>query len=127
MGAVALLRQALTAGLSVTGDGKGGLHVVGPKRLTPLVQQLHQYKTAVLAVWELWAERAAIMEFDGGLPREDAEGLAWACVLAALPPAPGAVSTPLTPAQSASLPVGAGERGGQAAPGRAWLAEGTRA
>lgn len=26
---------------------------------------------------EAWEERAAIAEFDGGLPREDAEALAW--------------------------------------------------
>ena len=29
---------------------------------------------------EMWEERAAIMEFDGGLPREEAERLAFATV-----------------------------------------------
>ena len=29
---------------------------------------------------ELWEERAAIMEYDGGLPRDDAEWQAYLCV-----------------------------------------------
>ena len=32
------------------------------------------------AVWEAYEERAAIMEFDGGLSRDDAEREAWALV-----------------------------------------------
>jgi len=31
-------------------------------------------------VWEAYEERAAIMEFDGGLSRDDAEREAWALV-----------------------------------------------
>jgi len=30
---------------------------------------------------EEWVERAAIMEFDGGLPRAEAESEAWALIL----------------------------------------------
>ena len=37
----------------------------------------------LLKVGVAWQERAAIMEFDGGLVREDAERLAWADVLGA--------------------------------------------
>lgn len=122
MDAIALVRQAFDAGLTVKGDGKGHLVLAGPKRLAAMVQQLHQHKGAVLDAWELWAERAAIMEYDGGLSRQDAERLAWERVLAPILAQAGAVSAPLAPAQSASLPVGAGERGGQAAPGRARLA-----
>ena len=33
------------------------------------------------AVWDDFEERAAIMEFDGGLSREEAERAAWALVL----------------------------------------------
>jgi hypothetical protein len=80
MDAVALLRQALAAGLVIRGDGTGRLHVAGPKRLATLVQQLHQHKDAVLDVWEVFEERAAIMEYDGSLPREEAERLAWDCL-----------------------------------------------
>ena len=32
------------------------------------------------SVWEAYEERAAIMEFDGGLSREEAEREAWALV-----------------------------------------------
>lgn len=32
------------------------------------------------ALHEAWEERAAIMEFDGGLPREEAERIAWLSV-----------------------------------------------
>ena len=32
------------------------------------------------AVWEAFEERAAIMEFDGGLSRDEAEREAWALV-----------------------------------------------
>ena len=32
------------------------------------------------SVWEAYEERAAIMEFDGGLSRDDAEREAWALV-----------------------------------------------
>jgi hypothetical protein len=32
------------------------------------------------AVWEAYEERAAIMEFDGGLSRDEAEREAWALV-----------------------------------------------
>lgn len=34
----------------------------------------------VVEEMELYEERAAIMEYDGGLPREEAEKLAWSIV-----------------------------------------------
>jgi hypothetical protein len=37
----------------------------------------------------LFEERAAIMEYDGGLPRAEAERLAWACVLREASLSPG--------------------------------------
>ncbi len=38
-------------------------------------------KDAEAVAWlEEWEERAAIMEHDGGLPRAEAEALAWDCV-----------------------------------------------
>jgi hypothetical protein len=77
---LALLTEARTAGLHVHAEGER-LIVRGPKRLAALAQQLLSHKTAILEILELFEERAAIMEYDGGLPRAEAERLAWACVL----------------------------------------------
>jgi hypothetical protein len=43
-------------------------------------RSLAQGREAVRARVEAFEERAAIMEFDGGLPREEAERQAWHCV-----------------------------------------------
>jgi hypothetical protein len=45
---------------------------------------LRQHKVAIL---EMWEERAAICEFEGGLPREAAERLAWECLVSRTPDA----------------------------------------
>lgn len=37
-------------------------------------------KAEVWTAYADWQERAAIMEFEGGLPREDAERAAWECM-----------------------------------------------
>jgi len=83
------LRDARAAGLTVTTDG-ALLTIRGPRKAERLARQLLARKTEVLealaadlpADWhELWDERAAIMEFDGGLPRERAEAAALAEVL----------------------------------------------
>ena len=44
----------------------------------PLLTQLREQKAAILEDLE---ERAGIMEFDGGLPRPEAERLAWGCIV----------------------------------------------
>ena len=73
------------------------LRIRGPRRAEPIVQRLIAHKADVLAAltappadhgirvedldmdWRVeWEERAAIMEYDGGLPRERAEALALA-------------------------------------------------
>jgi hypothetical protein len=41
---------------------------------------IRTHKEAILALLELYEERAGIMEFCGGLPREEAERLAWKVV-----------------------------------------------
>jgi hypothetical protein len=46
-----------------------------------LRQALHQHKQALLAMTEWHEERAALCEYGGGLPRDEAERLAWQCVL----------------------------------------------
>lgn len=84
-----LLTDAERAGLKVSADGDR-LVIRGPKRAEPLALKLIENKIHVLAYltghlppdWHLlWDERAAIMEFDGGLTRERAEALAMDCVL----------------------------------------------
>ena len=46
-----------------------------------LRQAIREHKEALLTLLELYEERAAIMEYCGGLPREEAERQAWAIVL----------------------------------------------
>jgi len=91
MDSVALLVAARTAGLQVCTDGER-LIVRGPKQLAALVRQLLSHKDEILPLLELFEERAAVIEYDAGLPRADAERLAWACVLGE--PAPGASEPP---------------------------------
>src|SRR5262249_13793708 len=81
-----LLEQARSAGLTVTVQGDK-LVIRGPRRARHLAEQLMARKGEIidaLAVeslipadlppeWQfVWDERAAIMEYDGGLPREQA-------------------------------------------------------
>ena len=80
MAGIALLSEALAAGLQVYMDGEQ-LIVRGPKRLAALAQQLLSDKEEVLTLLELWEERAAIMEYCSGLSRPEAEARAWQCML----------------------------------------------
>jgi hypothetical protein len=82
MDGVALLTDAHAAGLQIHMDGEQ-LIIRGPRRLTSLAQRLLSHKEEILRALEWWAERAAITEFDGCLPREEAERLAWACIQSA--------------------------------------------
>jgi hypothetical protein len=81
MDGLALLHRAYTAGLQVAVDGER-LIIRGPKRLAALAEQLLVHKAAIMDAWEVFEERAAIMEFDGGLPHAEVERLAWECVMA---------------------------------------------
>lgn len=56
-----------------------GLHVDAPKGvLTDLLRAaIREHKAALLELVEEFEERAAIAEDCGGLPRADAEALAW--------------------------------------------------
>ena len=80
MDGVALLTEARAAGLQVRMHGEY-LIIRGPKRLAALAQHLLSHKEEVLTILEAFEERAAIAEYCGGLAREDAEQLAWQCVL----------------------------------------------
>jgi hypothetical protein len=46
-----------------------------------LRQAIRTQKGELLALVEEWSERAAIAEYCGGVPRAEAERLAWECVL----------------------------------------------
>lgn len=102
-----------TAGATLT-LGYQDVTIVPPSSGLPswLQAAMTKHKTALVDLVEALEERMAILEYDGSLPQEEAERLAWERVLAPLPAQAGAVSAPLAPAQSARLPGGAGERGG---------------
>lgn len=100
MDGLTLLEEARAAGLSVTADGER-LRIRGPRRAEAIALRLIAHKAIVLRAlmagpapapattpnelppdWHLvWDERAAIMEYDGGLPRERAEAEALRHVL----------------------------------------------
>ena len=75
--------------MTVTSDGDK-LIVRGPRRAGPVALRLLAHKRDLLPLvlppeWHLlWDERAAIMEFDGKLPRERAEALSLDEVLTAM-------------------------------------------
>ena len=83
MTGLALFRQLHALGVVLTPYPDGTLRYKAPKgALTPaLVDAMRQHKAALHALVEEWSERAAIAEYCGGLAREDAERLAWTCVL----------------------------------------------
>jgi hypothetical protein len=80
MESIILLAEARALGLQVRVDGEH-LIVRGSKRLAALAEQLLSHKEEVRTILEAFEERAGIMEYCGGLAREDAERLAWQCVL----------------------------------------------
>jgi hypothetical protein len=98
MDGMTLLTTARAAGLVVAATGER-LVIRGPRRAEPVALQLLENKTLVHdallaeaglhttpadlpADWHLaWDERAAIMEYDGGLPREQAEARALTDIL----------------------------------------------
>jgi hypothetical protein len=100
---VMLLEEARAAGLTVQAQGDR-LRIRGPRRAEEVALRLIAHKAAVLEVlaaavdhspqpadadlralrpdWqELWAERAAIRQFDGGFSEVDANALAFVDVL----------------------------------------------
>ena len=86
MGAPDLICELRRKGYEIRADG-GYLDISPADNLPPdLVQQLKQSKAEILTelqretedLQEAFEERAAIMEFDGGLPRHEAEALAKA-------------------------------------------------
>src|SRR5262245_8286942 len=95
MDGMTLLEQARSAGLTVLVQGDK-LVIRGPRRAGPLAERLLAHKGEVIGAlavgsltpadlpgdWHfLWDERAAIMEYDGDLPRGRAEALALLDIL----------------------------------------------
>ena len=74
-----LLAECDTYGIRLIPVGDGSLTIDAPQdALTPdLLARLKAHKAELLDFVERIEERAAIMEFDGGLNRQQAERLAW--------------------------------------------------
>ena len=88
-----LVQSVVYGGVVLTWQGDM-LHVSAPTgTLTPALKQaLRQHKPQLwawcqqVASWnvdtrELWDERAAIMEYEGGLPRDEVEWQAFLCIV----------------------------------------------
>ena len=85
MTALALLQQLYDTGVVLTPYPDGTLRYKAPKgTLTPaLLEGMRQHKDELHSVVEAFEERAALLEYDGRLPRDEAERLAWACIQSA--------------------------------------------
>jgi len=77
MSAAELLLDLGRLGIQLEADGER-LRYFPRSALTPdLLDRLKANKAELLAAIERFEERAAIMEFDAGLSRHEAERLAW--------------------------------------------------
>jgi TubC N-terminal docking domain len=85
MMALALLQQLHELDVALEPHLDGTLRYRAPKGvLTPaLLDVMRQHKPELHALVEEWSERAALMEYDGRLPRDEAERLAWVCIQSA--------------------------------------------
>ena len=81
--ALAFLLDLHARGVILTPSPDGTVRCRAPKgTLTPaLVDGMRQHKAALHDLVEAVEERAAIAEFEAGVPRAEAEALAWQCVL----------------------------------------------
>ena len=82
MSAFAVLAEAAAAGLALRAED-GRLHWRAAAPPEPdLLERLRQHKAGLLELLTEVDERAGMLEFDGGVPREQAEAQAVAEVLA---------------------------------------------
>ena len=83
MTALALLQQLHDSGVLFTPLPDGTVRYRARQGvLTPaLLDAIRQHKSELHVLVEDWSGRAAIAEYCGGLTREEAERLAWQCVL----------------------------------------------
>ena len=84
MTARALLHHLHEQDVSLTPSPDGTVRCRAPQGvLTPaLVETMRQYKAELYDLVETFEERAAIAQYCSGVPRAEAEALAWACILA---------------------------------------------
>jgi hypothetical protein len=82
MTARAVLQHLHEHGVSLTPSPDGTVRCRALKGVltSALVELMRQQKTELHALVEAFEERAAILEYDGRLPRDEAERLAWACI-----------------------------------------------
>jgi len=72
-----LLTEIQNQGLNIQAI-EGNLDLSPSGRITDAMRQtIRQYKADLVAFLENYEERAAIMEFDGGMTRQEAETAAW--------------------------------------------------
>jgi|GEM_PF-1537851 len=73
-----LFRRLIDSGVIMSIEADGRLSIDAPVGVLTegIVAELRAHRVDLLALVEQWSERAAIMEYDGGLAREDAERLA---------------------------------------------------
>ena len=85
MTALDLLQQLHERGVILTPYSDGTLRCRAPQGVLThaLVEAMRQHKAELHALVEEWSERAALMEYDGRLPRDEAERLAWVCIQSA--------------------------------------------
>ena len=77
MSAAEIMVDLARRGIRLEGEGER-LRYYPRSALTPeLLDRLIAHKAELLAAIERFEERAAIMEFDAGLSRPEAERLAW--------------------------------------------------
>src|SRR5262249_57305285 len=77
-----ILRTVHAHGAVLAWHSPERLRLTPPGVLPPdLRQAIQEHREELLTLLEAFEERAAIAEYCAGLPRAEAAGLAWACVL----------------------------------------------
>jgi hypothetical protein len=82
MTARTLLQTLHDQGVILVPHPDGTLRCRAPRGvlIPALVDAIRQHKAALHGLVEACEERAALIEYDGRLPRAEAEALAWACL-----------------------------------------------
>jgi hypothetical protein len=80
MDGLTLLSLARAAGFTIRLEGDS-LKIRGPLSAQGIARQLIAHKEGVMDMFDLWSERAAVREHEGGLSVADAEAAAWEDVL----------------------------------------------
>lgn len=78
-----LFSRFINSGVILSKSAAGRLLIDAPAGMltNDIVAEVQAHRDDLLALVEQWNERAAIMEYDGGLAREDAERMALSDVL----------------------------------------------